>query len=141
MINGVVIQKLQSLDVVLTELRSLGEISVSQLNDDWRVRRAVERDLQVLVEIAIDVCQRLLSLSGQTPATSGADAIARCVQLGVLSNAEVYRRMVQFRNFIVHRYEQVDVAILVDVVNTHLRDFDRFRTEVLAYVSRELDRG
>ena len=136
MINGVVLQKLQTLDETLTELRSLGQISVTQLNNDWRTRRAVEGDLQVLVEIVIDVCQRLISLAGQTPATTGADAVERCIQLGALSSYEAYHKMVQFRNFIVHRYERVDVAILVNMVNQRLPDFERFRAEVLAYVQR-----
>jgi hypothetical protein len=51
MINGVIFQKLQSLDEVLTELRSLGIVRIAELEGDWRTRRAIERDLQVLVEI------------------------------------------------------------------------------------------
>ncbi|NJN95207.1 MAG: DUF86 domain-containing protein [Anaerolineales bacterium] len=131
-----ILQKLQSLDETLLELRSLGQISAAQLNNDWRTRRAVERDLQVLVEIVIDICQRLISLAGQTPAVTGVAAIERCVQLGALSDAEAYRQMVRFRNYIVHRYEQVDTAILTDVVNNHLVDFDQFRAEILNYVQR-----
>ncbi len=134
MLNGIIIQKLQSLDEILLELRSLGEVEAAQLSGDWRTRRAVERDLQVLVEIVIDVCQRLISLSGQTPATTGGDAVERCVQLGALSNYDAYRKMVQFRNFIGHRYERVDVNILADMVNHRLSDFERFREELLAYV-------
>ena len=84
MLNGIVAQKLQSLDRVLTELRSLGQIDIADLNNDWRTRRAVERDLQVLVEIVIDICQRLISLAGQSPATTGVDAVERCIQLGIL---------------------------------------------------------
>jgi len=136
MVNGVILQKLQALDQTLLELRSLGAVSVKQLETDWRTWRAIERNLQVSVEVVIDVCQRLLSLTGQSPATTGRDAVARCVQLGILSDDESYGKMVQFRNFIVHRYERVDVAILVDMVNRRLPDFDRFRDEVLAY-SRE----
>ena len=134
MINGVILQKLQSLDVVLMELRSLGIVTVNQIESDWRTRRAIERDLQIAVEIVIDVCQRILSLSGQTPATTSADAVSRAVQLGVLSDFDAYRKMVQMRNFIVHRYERVDVKILVEIVNEQLDDLERFRREVLAYV-------
>ncbi len=134
MLNGIIIQKLQSLDEILLELRSLGEVEAAQLSGDWRTRRAVERDLQVLVEIVIDVCQRLISLSGQTPATTGGDAVERCVQLGALSNYDAYRKMVQFRNFIVPRYDRVEVNILADMVNHRLPDFENFREEVLAYV-------
>jgi uncharacterized protein YutE (UPF0331/DUF86 family) len=42
--------------------------------------------------------------------------------------------MVRFRNFIVHRYDRVDAAVLVDVVNNQLTVFERFRNEVLTYV-------
>ena len=138
MINGVVLEKLRTLDSVLGELRSLGEISVQQLEEDWRTRRAVERDLQILVEVVIDVCQRMLAVLGHTPTTTGAEAVARCIELGVITEYATYRLMVQFRIFVVHRYEYVDTAILADMVNRRLPDFERFHREVLAYVSREL---
>jgi len=57
----------------------------------------------------IDICQRVLTLHGQTPAPTSRDAVERCVQLGVLSDDGTYRKMVQFRNSVVHRHEQVDV--------------------------------
>jgi uncharacterized protein YutE (UPF0331/DUF86 family) len=135
-VNGVILQKLQSLDQVLAELHSLGKVTFQTLNEDWRIRRAVERDLQVLVEIVIDVCQRLISLSNQAPATTEAEAVERCVLLGALSKSEPYEKMVRFRNFIVHRYERIDVEILVEMVNQHLADFEHFRSEVLKYVRR-----
>lgn len=133
-INGVIIRKLESLDTALGELRSLGTVSVQELRDDWYIKRAIERNLQVLVEIVIDVCQRLLSIEGQTPASSGMDAIQRCIKLGILSEYDAYQKMVQFRNFIVHRYEQVDDEILISMVNRYLGDFERFKAEIIAYV-------
>jgi len=133
-INGVVAQKLQALDRVLTELRSLGVVSVKDLHANWQQARAIERNLQVLVEVVIDVCQRLIAVAGQTPATTGADAVARCIELGVLSADENYTRMVRLRNFLVHRYEHVDPEVLANMVNRHLGDFEQFRDEVLTYV-------
>jgi len=58
------------------------------------------------------------------------------VQLGALARYEAYHRMVQLRNFIVHHYERVDTAILIDIVNRRLGDIERFRDEILAYVQR-----
>jgi uncharacterized protein YutE (UPF0331/DUF86 family) len=78
-------------------------------------------------------------MAGQSPATSGVEAIERCVGLGVFRSLEPYRKMIQFRNFIVHRYEQVDLGILIDIVNNRLGDFEDFRNEVMAYVSRGLE--
>ncbi len=136
MINGVILQKLQTLDQVLAELRELGPVSADQLRDDWLTRRAIERDAQVLVEIVIDVCQRLISLAGQTPAPTSADAVERCIQMGAISDWDAYRQMVQFRNFVVHRYDHIDETVLAEVLNSHLPDFERFRDEVLAYAQR-----
>jgi len=135
MINGVIFSKLQTMEEMLGELRTLGRIKKSQLEKDWTIRRAIERNLQVLSEIVIDVCQRLIYMADQSPAATGVEAVERCVKLGALASVEPYRKMIQFRNFVVHRYERVDVAILVDIVNNRLGDFDLFREEILNYVS------
>jgi uncharacterized protein YutE (UPF0331/DUF86 family) len=134
MVNGVIAQKLQALDLALAELRSLGVVSAKQLQANWQQQRAIERNLQVLVEVVIDVCQRLLMIDGQSPATSAADAVGRVIQIGALTPDENYTRMVRLRNFIVHRYEHIDPDVLANMINRHLGDFEKFRDEVLAYV-------
>ncbi len=83
----------------------------------------------------IDICQRILSVKGQTPASTAAETIKRCVQLGVLSNEHPYRRMVQFRNFMVHPYEEISPNLLIALVNQRLGGFHQFVREVQAYVS------
>ena len=135
MINGIIYGKLQTLDKTLVELRSLGHVTREQLRQDWRTRKAIERNLQILTEIVIDVCQRILTLADQTPATTSAEAVQRCVELKALSSMEPYRKMVQFRNFIVHRYEHIDVEILVDIMNNRLTDFEVFRKEICHYAA------
>ena len=139
MVNGVIAQKLQHLDAVLTDLRSLGCLTVQELEQDWRTKRAVERSLQILVEIVIDICQRMLSLESQAPAATGRDALDRVIQMGILGRHDAYLKMVQFRNFLVHRYERVDNEILLDIVNRRLVDFERFRNEILTYIRRAID--
>lgn len=135
-VNGVIIGKLQHLDEILAKLRSLGPLNRTQLDTDWRTKMAVERAIQVLVEIIIDVSQRVIAEDGQTPAGSGREAIERCVQMGVLSSLEPYQRLIQFRNFVVHLYERVETIFLVDIVNKRLADFKSFRDEVLAYAEQ-----
>lgn len=135
MINGVVTGKLTNLQQRLAELRTLYPLTEERLQE-WMVLRAVERDLQVAVEIVIDVCQRLISLAGLPPASSSREAVEGCVTLGALSSADPYRHLVGFRNIIVHRYESVQPEILLRLVNEHLEDFERFVQEVLTYASR-----
>lgn len=131
--NGVISGKLKNLERVLSQLRSLGVLDAQRL-EDWVLHSAVERNLQVAVEIVIDICHRLHSLSGKSPASNAREAVEGCVELGVLSSTETLSRMIGFRNLVVHRYEYVEAAILIDIVNNHLDDFDDFRTNVLSYV-------
>lgn len=132
-INGVIQGKLQNLEQVLQQLRSLRPLEAQQL-EDWILCSAVERKLQVAVEIVVDVCHRLISLSGETPSATSREALERCVALGALGEAGVYSKMVGFRNLVVHRYEFIDHSILLDIVNEHLDDFESFREEILGYV-------
>ena len=133
--NGVILQKLNTLETVTGELRSVLPVTEQQLAGDWRTRRAVERDLQIAVEVIIDVCQRLISLAGQTPATSGGAAVEKCVALGALSGLDPYRKMIQFRNHLVHRYDIIEPKLLAELVNLRLGDFDQFRQEILDFAS------
>ncbi len=71
MINGVISNEFNVMDEVLAELQSLGQVTTFQLDQDWKLRRAIERDLQILTETVTNVCQRLISLSKQSPATTG----------------------------------------------------------------------
>ncbi len=132
-INGIITGKLRNLDRVVGHLKSLRPLQAETLND-WVVTGAVERNLQVAVEIMIDVCHRLHSLAGRPPASSAREALEGCVELGVLESASTYSKMIGFRNLIVHAYEYVDTSILLDVINNHLADFEKFRQEVLSYV-------
>ena len=136
MINGVITGKLRNLRVRLDELQSLVPVTKERLQD-WIVLRAIERDLQVCVEVLIDVCQRLASLAGRPPSSTAREAVEACVTLGALSSSEPYRDMIGFRNLIVHRYETVDESVLLRLVNEHLSDFEKFIQEIMDYVERQ----
>ena len=103
MINGVIAQKLQHLDTVLTELRSLGRLTVQDLEMDWRTKKQVRgaKPANPCRNCDCSVCQRILSRLGQTPATTGRDAMDRIIALGILGQLDAYSKMVQFRNFVV----------------------------------------
>jgi uncharacterized protein YutE (UPF0331/DUF86 family) len=136
MLNGVITRKLEALEETLLELESLGKVTLDTLQTNWLVCRAVERDLQILVEVVIDVCHRLISGAGTAPASSAIEAVKKCVRLGVLSPEKPFRQMIQFRDFIVHRHEHIDPEIILGITNKHLQDFRLFQEEVLRYVSK-----
>ena len=116
-------------------MRSAGPITPAGLADDWRLQRAVERDVLILVDVVVEVCQRVAGHAGQTRLPSMGDAVARCVRLGALSAEVNYIALVRLANFPVYRYEAIEAGMLVEIVNGQLDDFARFREEIGAYLS------
>lgn len=128
--NGVVNGKIRVIYETVSELRNLSDLTVERLEGDFFLRRGVERSLQICVEAVIDIAHRLVSLFGAPPCSTATAALETLEQKGVIQSSQAYRKMVQFRNVIVHRYENVDTAILVDVVLHRLGDFECFVQEV-----------
>lgn len=129
--NGVIQRKLALLDKHLLNLRNeFKGVSLKDFRESWVLQRMAERVLQVMIEICIDVAERIIALKGAGPAATGSEAIEKLAALDVIQSAQPYVEMVRFRNLIVHRYEEIDPEILYSIVSKKLDDFRRFRDEI-----------
>ncbi|MDD2236883.1 MAG: DUF86 domain-containing protein [Kiritimatiellae bacterium] len=54
----------------------------------------------------------------------------KLVALHVIADAEPFRNMVRFRNFIVHQYEEIEPEILFYLATKRLDDFRLFRDQI-----------
>ena len=129
--NGVIQRKLALLDEQVSNLQQLFKgVTKEQFCDDWVLRSAAERALQVAAEIMIDVAERILALHNAGPVATAAEAIERLVPLGVLKSAQPYVGIVRLRNLIVHQYAEINPAMLYDVATGRLDDLRQFRREI-----------
>ena len=135
--SGVLTRKLSLMDRYLRKLEELTVPSFEHFRDDFFLRRAVERILQVLAEAMIDTAERWPALTGAPPPATSGEAVARLAEAGVISHGETCQRIVKFRNFVVHHYDSLDEAILYDILTRRLGDLRRFVTEVWAHVGVE----
>lgn len=85
----------------------------------------------------IDVCARILALEKKTPADTSWENLKKVEDIGAIASADKYIDMIRFRNFIVHRYEQIDPEILYRVVHEHLGDFEQFIDEMTRFLKQE----
>lgn len=129
-VNGVVESKLRFLEQTLAELDSWPLGDLSEFTGNSMLRRAVERALQLAVESMIDVAERILAASRLAPADTAAQNLKRLQEIGILKDADRYAEMVRFRNFIVHRYEQIDPQIVYSLAKSKLSRFRDFIDEV-----------
>jgi uncharacterized protein YutE (UPF0331/DUF86 family) len=131
-INGVVESKLRFLEQVLADLESWALGDLAEFARNSMLRRAVERALQLGVESMIDVSERILAAKRLAPADTAAENLKRLQEIGVLQDADRYAEMVRFRNFIVHRYEQIEPEIVYGLAKGKLGRFRDFIDEIRA---------
>ena len=135
-INGIITRKLDTFEQILNEVSTALPVTEAQLRDDWKLRRSLERDFQILIEVVIDICSRLIAIKKLSPSATGKGSIEKCIQEGILTNSEKYYDMIGFRNFLVHRYEFIDLWILEKTFNESLPLFKQFKNEINSYVSK-----
>jgi uncharacterized protein YutE (UPF0331/DUF86 family) len=131
--NDVIQNKLARIESYLTKLQEIIPHGFKEYEKDWKRQMIAERGLQILIEIIIDVANRLIAIKNWGPTTSSADSIRLLALKKVISSEEPYLKMIRFRNFIVHDYEKVDNAIVYSILTKNLGDIRRFRDEVLRY--------
>jgi uncharacterized protein YutE (UPF0331/DUF86 family) len=132
-INGIVLRKIEIIEETLRELRSLDNITTATLESDFFLKKGIERSLQICVEALVDIAHRIISLKASAPCSTAGKALEAIEALGVIADASAYKPMVQFRNIVVHRYEDVDNDIIVGILKRNLDDFDRYINEIMKY--------
>jgi uncharacterized protein YutE (UPF0331/DUF86 family) len=133
-VNSVIIKKLEMFDRYLELLKARVPEEYDQFIKDIDKMLVVERLLQILIEIIIDISDRIVSLEGWGPSETSSRCLEILYKKGVLKSFEPYQSMVKFRNFIVHQYDEVNPKIVFNIARNYLKDLSDFKDEILNYV-------
>jgi uncharacterized protein YutE (UPF0331/DUF86 family) len=128
--NGIIEAKLRIIEEKLSEIESWQIISYQTLMENSMLRNATERALQVAIEAIIDVCEHILALEGISAPDTSANVIRKIIEMGIIKESPEYIDMIRFRNFIVHRYEKIDLDIIYTIVSKKLPVFRDFIHEI-----------
>lgn len=135
-------------DVVVGRLRLLAEYvdelgeyqsqatSFEEYKDNKMLRRAVERSLQVAVEVCLDIGRRTVALEGFRYPEDNQDVFRVLAEEGMVPAdlLSTLLEMARFRNLIVHDYARIDDARVYSILKKRLGDFDAFAEAVRAYL-------
>jgi uncharacterized protein YutE (UPF0331/DUF86 family) len=138
-------------DVIVERLTYLrNEVSYLKQERDWlrsfqeyvenvRLKKAVERSLQVAVEACLDIGRRLIALEGFRYPEDNKDVFQVLYEEGVVPEdlLPALVDMARFRNLIVHDYARVDDAKVYGILKKRLGDFDAYARAIAAYLERE----
>jgi uncharacterized protein YutE (UPF0331/DUF86 family) len=113
-------------------LRALAR--VSELDHDVREQRFVEHTLQIAIQAALDAASHVVSDKRLGEPGSNRELFALLARGGILPAglAGTLRRMVGFRNVLVHGYQDVDLGIVRDILQNRLDDLLAFATALRA---------
>lgn len=88
--NAVIQNKLSRIEEYLTKLESVTPAELIAYEKEWKTQMIAERGLQLLIEIMIDVANRLIAVKNWGPTTSSADSIRLLALKKVISSEEPY---------------------------------------------------
>jgi uncharacterized protein YutE (UPF0331/DUF86 family) len=128
--NGIIEAKLRTIEEKLSEIESWQIISYQKLQMNSMLRNATERTLQVAIEAIIDICEHILALEGISAPDTSVNVVKKVIEIGIITNSPEYLEMIRFRNFIVHRYEKIDLEIIYTIVSKKLPVFRNFIHEI-----------
>jgi uncharacterized protein YutE (UPF0331/DUF86 family) len=137
--NTLIMRKLSELEEYLAQIRTYAGITVSEYTVDWKVQRIVERTLQLMIELCLDISSHIISDRRLRVPGGYADTFRTLGEAGLISAdlLVVLEKMAKFRNIVVHQYDRVDAGIVVTILQKHLDDFLLFRDAVLDILRSE----
>lgn len=132
---GLVEKKLRRVEICLADLTT---VDVDRISTDRREERFAEHTLQIAVQAIIDVAAHIVADDALGDPSSNHALFELLGRAGWIDPADVptLKRMVGFRNLLVHEYDTVDVGVVADVVSTRTGDLQRFVDAIRARLSR-----
>ncbi len=128
-----ILRKLAELEEYLGQILEFSSVSPEDYSSDWKTRRIMERTLQIMIELCIDIAGHIISDRRLRVPVSYADTFKSLAEAGLITPQilDTMVKMAKFRNIVVHQYEKVDTEIVIMILRKHLDDFLVFRDAVL----------
>jgi uncharacterized protein YutE (UPF0331/DUF86 family) len=132
-----IIRKLNFMQRPVVYLKSIDPENIN-LEENYEMRSAIERNFQLSIECAIDIGELIISKEGFERPEDYRSIFLILGRHGVLPKdfAEKLSAAAGFRNFLVHMYEEVDLEIIKKFLMENLGDFDAFAFFVAEYIEK-----
>lgn len=134
----VVKRKLERMLQYLGELDTMSGISLDEYLSEVRERRAVERLIQLIVDVAVDINTHMVVDAGHPAPNDSRSSFLGVERLGVLPSQVVkdIAPSVGERNIIVHQYDDLDDEIIHASIGQTLRLYREYVRYVLQYLEK-----
>ncbi|HAJ32077.1 MAG TPA: hypothetical protein DCK79_01700 [Candidatus Atribacteria bacterium] len=120
----------------MKQIQEYSAITVKEYSRDWKIQRIIERTLQMMIELCVDIANHIIADKKYRIPTSYSDTFQVLEEEDIISKKQykTMKNMAQFRNIIVHHYDKIDEAIVVNILRRNLKDFFEYRDSVLKII-------
>ena len=132
--TSIILRKIEKLETHLNQISHYRDLKAEEYDGDWKIQRIVERTLQIMVEICVDIASHVIADRGFRSPTTYADSFRVLNENGIIDEQllSTMEKMAKFRNIVVHQYETIDTGIVISILKKNLVDFTRFSNAVLS---------
>ncbi len=132
-------ERLKLLREYLRDLRAEQDVTFDQYQEDKKLRRFVERTLQIAVEACLDIGNHIIASERFRYPEDNKDIFQVLNEEGIISDDLLTQliKMAGFRNIVVHDYARIDDAAVYGALKKRLGDFEEFARSIVAYLERE----
>ena len=129
-------RKIEHILSYLDELKPIAKISFEEFVGDKRNFRTAERDLQLIVDTAVDINNHLVVASGSLPPNDYFESFIKLSNLQIFPKqfAERIAQSAGLRNRLVHEYEEIDLSRLFEDLENDIRDYQEYCEYIIKYI-------
>ena len=133
--NEIILNKKVSIERCIQQIETYYALDTGlPFATDYLRQDAIAMNLQRACELTIDIANYLIKSKKLGLPQDSRDSFTLLQQAGLITIEQMNRlqAMLGFRNTLVHQYQKLDLQIMVDVIEHHLR-------ELLDYANAALD--
>jgi len=134
-----IIDKLELIEEYITRLKDLQQYSLEEVENNYMLRGAVERYLQVSLECMLDIGEIIISEEKIKRPESYKEILRTLGEIGVLP--EAFARKIEpaagFRNVLVHMYAKIELDRLYDNLQNGVEDMELFTEYVAQFLAKK----
>lgn len=137
----IAVRHLELVNQYLDELQTMRGLDREAYLDDVVHRRAVERSLMNVIQACIDLASHVRASEDLGPADASREEFEALGEAGIVAEetASKLAEAAGLRNFLAHRYGEVDHDIVYDVLHEELEWFERFQREVATWLREQVE--
>lgn len=130
------VDKLIKLEQYLNEMKNEKPPTYNEYLSNRITRYGIERLLQLIVDLALDINNIIIKYYGRPPAADYFNSFIELVEIGVLDREFVYQiaPSTGLRNRLVHEYEKIDNRIVYESIDKTYEYYLKYMKRIAEFI-------